>query len=61
MKQPCVVVEIDPRLVEAVVDFTTKVADVAYTLRNLGMHDESARLTTALDTLDAAGGTDDAP
>lgn len=59
MKQPCLVVEVDPRLIEAVVDFTGEVADVAHTLWNLGMHAESARLVAALDTLDA-GGTDDA-
>lgn len=59
MKQPCLTIEVDPRLIEAVVDFTTTVADVAYTLSNLGLAEESARLTTALDTLDAAGADDD--
>lgn len=60
MKQRCLTIEVDPRLIEAVVDFTTVVADVAYSLRNMGMAEESARLVTALDTLDAAGADDDA-
>lgn len=59
MKQPCLTIEIDPRLVDAVVDFTTEVADVAYDLRLVGLADESGRLTAALDRLDAAGGDDD--
>ena len=59
MKQPCLTIEVDPRLIEAVVDFTTEVADVAYTLANLGMSEEAGRLTAALDTLDAAGADDD--
>lgn len=60
MKQPCLTIEVDPRLIDAVVTFTTEVADVAYTLRNLGLHDEASRLVVALDTLDAAGADDDA-
>lgn len=49
------VVEIDPRLLDAVVDFTGEVADVAATLTNLGITDEAARLTGALDRLDQTG------
>jgi hypothetical protein len=53
------VVTLDLRLLDAVVEFTTEVAQVAYSLRNLGMHDEAARLVVALDRLDAAGRDDD--
>ena len=55
---PCFEVELDPRLLGAVVDFTGEVADVAATLTNLGMSDEAGRLIDALDRLDAAGGDD---
>jgi hypothetical protein len=46
---------IDPRLLDAIVAFTGEVAEVAMTLRNLGLHDEAGRLVIALDTLDTAG------
>ena len=59
MKRPVATFTIDPRLIDAVVDLTTEVADVAYSLRNLGIHDEASRLVVALDLLDAAGGGDD--
>jgi hypothetical protein len=54
--QPYVITAtVDPRLIEAVVDFTTEVAEVAGTLTNLGMSDEAGRLIGALNRLDAAG------
>lgn len=46
-------VVVDPRLVDAVVEFTQEVAEVAGTLLNLGLNDEAARLLDALDRLDA--------
>jgi len=55
VKQPVLTIQVDPRLIDAVVDFTTEVADVAYTLRNVGMADEAKRLVAALDQLDGAG------
>jgi hypothetical protein len=48
-------VVIDPRLIDAVVAFTTEVAETAATLANLGMTDEASSLLAALDRLDAAG------
>lgn len=53
---PCFEVELDPRLLGAVVDFTGEVAEVAATLANLGVAEEAGRLIEALDRLDAAGG-----
>lgn len=46
-------VNIDPRQLDQVVDMTREVAEVAATLVNLGMTQESARLLAALDHLDA--------
>ena len=54
-QQPVLEVVIDPRLIDAVVDFTGEVADVAATLTNLGISDEADRLVYALDRLDQAG------
>jgi len=56
VKQPVLTIQVDPRLIDAVVDFTTEVADVAYSLRNVGLAEESGRLVAALDRLDCAGG-----
>jgi hypothetical protein len=54
--RPAVVVAaIDPRLIDAVVEFTSEVADVAMSLANLGLSDEAGRLAVALNRLDAAG------
>ncbi|MFN2345171.1 MAG: hypothetical protein ABR616_05610 [Dermatophilaceae bacterium] len=46
-------VEVDPRLLDAIVSFTAEVADVAHSLVNCGLTDEAARLVDALDRLDA--------
>ena len=54
-EQPVLEVHVDPRLIDAVLDFTGEVADVAATLANLGISDEAARLADALDRLDQAG------
>ena len=59
MKQRVLTIHVDPRIIDAVVDFTTEVADVAYALRSVGMDDESRRLVSALDRLDCAGRGDD--
>ncbi len=56
---PVATIVVDPRLFDAVVDFTTEVADVAASLCNLGLGDECRRLTSALDRLDDAQGDDD--
>lgn len=61
---PAAEITVDPRLIDAILDFTGEVAEVAGSLTNLGMGDEAARLIDALDRLDAAGGKegdDDAP
>lgn len=58
IEEPCFTITVDPRLVDAVVDFTSEVADVAHSLTNLGITDEARRLSAALDRLDEAGGDD---
>jgi hypothetical protein len=59
-RQPRVVVaSVDPRLFDAIVDFTGEVADVAATLLNIGRRAEGNLLLRALDRLDAAGRDDD--
>jgi hypothetical protein len=47
-------VHIDPRLFDAVLDFTGEVVEVADTLTNLGLNEEAGRLLGALDRLDDA-------
>ena len=50
------VVTLDPRLIDAVVEFTGEVASVAHDLAGRGEFDMAERLSDALDRLDAAGG-----